>query len=146
MKYSIIEQAIIAEMVDHFADYVDVKTVVDGKVDALFEEIFNEGKKYGINVEFGGGRKPGGDVFKGAIWEWSFICVFMIRFTGELEEIERELKSIIDTLGGLFLEDHTVGGVSVKVQLGRIEVPDIVEVNNVPMYWIPFEISAWEKI
>jgi hypothetical protein len=146
MKYSIIEQAVIDEMVDHFSDYVDAKTVVGGESDALFEEMFSEDKKYGILIEFGGGGRPGTDVFKGAIWEWALICVFMIRFTGKRKDIEKELKVIVDVLGGLFLKDHTLGGSSQRVQLGRIDPPDVVEVNNIPMYWLPFEVTAWEKI
>lgn len=148
VSYSGIEQAIIDELVSHFSDFVDAKTVVGGESDALFEELFSGGKdkKYGILLEFGGGGRPQREEFKGATWEWIIVGIFMIRFTGQLKNIETELRSIVDVMANLFLQDHTLGKKMYRVFLERIDPPDVVEVNNAPMYWLPFQIVAWEKI
>ena len=146
MGYSEIEAAVIAEIVDHFHEWLTPQTVLGGESDALFVEMFKEGKDYGVLVEFAGGGRPEKETFKGAIWEWVMVCVFMVRFTGDVKDIEDTLRSIVGRMGSLFQKDARLAGATPRVYLNRIDPPDVVEVNNYPMYWLPFEIIAWEKI
>jgi hypothetical protein len=146
MSYSDIEAAVIEEIVTHFEGYLTPRTVMGGESDALFEEMFTEGRNYGVLIEYAGGGRPENETFKGAIWEWVMVCVFMIRFSGDVSEIEDSLRAIVDRMGSLFQQDPRLAGVSPRVYLNRIDPPDVVEVNNFPMYWLPFEIIAWEKL
>ena len=147
MNYSVLETAIVEEVRAHFrVDHRD--QVAAGDVDKLLGQMIEEGRDYGILLEFGGGVRRGRseeEPFKGRIWQWSVIAVFMLRFKGETDEIEEKLRESIDRLSSLFAQDHTLGGVTPWVRLERIDQPEIVRMNDIPMYWIPFEIMVFEK-
>jgi len=147
MNYSVLETAIVDEVRAHFSvDHRD--QVVAGDVDRLLKQMIEGGKNYGVLLEFGGGVRRGRseeEPFKQRIWQWSVISVFMLRFTGDTQDVEVELRAVIDKLSSLFAQDHTLGGLTPWVRLERIDQPEIVRMNDIPMYWVPFEIMVFEK-
>lgn len=147
-RYGEIEAAIIDHLLVEFDGYVTPESVVAGEIDKLLLEIFAEGTRYGILLEFGGGGRPfrEGETFKGRIWDWSIIGVVMIKYVGDVEAIEGDLRTIIGILRGLFKQDHTLEGVSPKIDIVRINAPQVMNINQVPVYWLPFEISARDKL
>lgn len=146
--YKIIEDAVIEHLLLKFENYVTPESVVAGEIDTLLEELFGEGTRYGILLEFGGGGRPkrDGESFKGRIWEWIIIGVVMIKYVGDVKAIENDLRVIIGIMRRLFKQDHTLGGVSPKIDINRIHAPQVMNINEVPVYWLPFEISAWDKL
>ncbi len=146
--YKEIEEALIAHLLDKFDGYVTSESVVGGELDKLLHEMMGEGTRYGILLEFGGGERPerGGETFKGRIWEWSIVGVVMIKYVGDLEDIESNLRTIVGILRTLFDQDHTLGGVTPKIDIIRIASTEIMNVNDTPMYWLPFEITARDKL
>lgn len=145
-RYTEIENAIVGSIYSHFDDdFVEHKDqVVAGSVDTLLKQLLGESKKYGCLVEFGGGGRTRVEPFKHPIWQWSIICVFMIRYEGDVEEVEGDLRSVINRLSTLFKKDHTVGGITPLAKLERIDQAEVIQMNDVPMYWVPFEISVLE--
>lgn len=147
MNYSVLETAIVDEIRTHFrVDHQD--QVSAGDVDKLLGQMVSEGREYGVLLEFGGGIRRGRseeEPFSQRIWQWSIIAVFMLRYKGETDKVEEQLREVIDRLSSLFEQDHTLGGVTPWVRLGRIDQPEIVKMNDIPMYWIPFEIMVFEK-
>ncbi len=147
MNYSILETAIVDEVRAHLqVDHRD--QVVAGDVDRLVKQFIEGGKNYGVLLEFGGGVRRGRseeEPFKQRIWQWSIIAVYMLRYTGDTEEIEANLRESIDRLSSLFSTDHTLGGLTPWVRLERIDQAEIVRMNDIPLYWIPFEIMVFEK-
>ncbi len=81
-RYTEIETAIVDHIYNHFDDdFVDHRDqVVAGSIDVLLKQIIGKSKKYGCLIEFGGGGRPRVEPFKRAIWQWSIVCVFMIRY------------------------------------------------------------------
>lgn len=146
--YKLIEDAVIEHLLVKFEGYVTPESVVAGEIDKLFDEILGEGTRYGILLEFGGGGRPkrDGESFKGRIWEWIIIGVVMIKYVGDVKVIEDDLRVIIGILRKLFKKDHTLEGVSPKIDINRIDAPQVMNINEVPVYWLPFEISAWDKL
>jgi len=144
-EYDIKEAAVVKKIYNHFQKYVDHEDqVVAGAIDLIFKQLVGEGKKYGCLVEFGGGARTRVEPFKRPIWQWTLICVFIVRFTGELEDVEDELRGIINLLSSLFNDDHTLGGLTPLVRIERIDQPEVIRMNDIPMYWLPFEISVLE--
>lgn len=145
-RYTEIENAIVDHIYSHFDDnFVDHKDqVVAGSIDVLLKQLLGESKKYGCLVEFGGGGRTRVEPFKQEIWQWSIICVFMIRYKGDIENIEGDLRTVINRLSTLFRKDHTVGGITPLAKLERIDQAEVTQMNDVPMYWVPFEISVIE--
>jgi hypothetical protein len=113
-------------------------------MDKVLETFFGTNAKYGVLLEFGGGSRPSDEPFKAVIWDWSIMGVFMIRFTG-MQEVEDDLRTIVDIMTDMFLADHTLGGISPWIDFQRIDTPEPSRVNDVPVYWLPFEIMAYEK-
>jgi hypothetical protein len=146
MDYSTLETAIVDEVRSHFrVDHQD--QVVAGNVDLLLNQLLEGGREYGVLLEFGGGVRRGRseeEPFSGRIWQWSVIAVYMLRYKGNTEEIEAKLRESIDRISSLF-PDHTLGGLTPWVRLERIDQPEIVRMNDLPLYWIPFEIMVFEK-
>jgi hypothetical protein len=145
-RYTEIENAIVDAIYSHFDDdFVDDKDqVVAGSIDVLLKQLLGESKKYGCLVEFGGGGRTRVEPFKHPIWQWSIICVFMIRYTGDVQDVEGKLRSVINRLSTLFKQDHTVGGITPRARIERIDQAEVTQMNDVPMYWVPFEISVLE--
>ncbi len=147
MKYSILETAIVDEVRTHF-QVAHRDQVVAGDVDRLLKQLLEGGQDYGVLLEFGGGIRRGRseqEPFKQRIWQWSIIAVYMLRYKGSTEEIESNLRESIDRLSSLFSQDHTLGGLTPWVRLERIDQPEIIRMNDIPLYWIPFEIMVFEK-
>ncbi len=145
-RYTEIENAIVNHIYNHFDDdFVDHKNqVIAGSIDILIDQLFGKSKKYGCLVDFGGGGRTRVEPFKKEIWQWSIICVFMVRYEGDTQEIEGDLRLVINRLTTLFRQDHTVGGITPLAKLARIDQREVVQMNDIPMYWIPFEISVIE--
>jgi len=145
-RYTEIENAIVEAIYSHFDDdFVDDKNqVVAGTIDVLIEQLLGKSKKYGCLVEFGGGGRTRVEPFKHPIWQWSVICVFMIRYTGDVQDVEGNLRLVINRLSTLFKQDHTVGGITPRARIERIDQAEVTQMNDVPMYWVPFEISVLE--
>ncbi len=147
MNYSTLETAIVDEVRSHLrVDHRD--QVVAGNVDLLLKQLLEDGREYGVLLEFGGGIRRGRseeEPFKQRIWQWSIIAVYMLRYKGNTEEVEAKLRESIDRLSSLFSADHTLGGLTPWVRLERIDQPEIVRMNDLPLYWIPFEIMVFEK-
>ena len=70
----------------------------------------------------------------------------MIKYVGDLKNIESNLRTIVGILRTLFDQDHTLGGVTPKIDIIRIASTEIMNVNDTPMYWLPFEITARDKL
>jgi hypothetical protein len=145
-RYTEIENAIVEAIYSHFDDdFVDDRDqVVAGSIDILLKQLLGESKKYACLVEFGGGGRTRVEPFKHPIWQWSIICVFMIRYTGDVQDVEGKLRSVINRLSTLFKQDHTVGGITPRARIERIDQAEVTQMNDVPMYWVPFEISVLE--
>jgi hypothetical protein len=141
--YTPLETAVRDEIYSHFGQEFDHNDqVVAGAVDLIFKQLIGENKKYGCLMEFGGGARTRVEPFKQFVWQWTIISVFMLRYTGKIEEVETELRQIVDKLAVLFKDDHTLGGLTPWVRVERIDQPEVVTMNDVPMYWIPFEVSV----
>lgn len=145
MGYREKEQAVIDAIYAAFSEQMDhTDQVVAGDIDTLLTQLFGESKKYGCLLDFGGGSRSFIEPFKKKIWNWSIIGVFMLRYTGEIKEVEDELREIIEILATLFEGDHTLDGKTPWVRIERIDQPEVTQMNDVPMYWLPFEIRVVE--
>ena len=147
MGYNEKEQAVVNHIYSKFeaAGKMDhPNQVVSSTIDKVFKQIVGEGKKYGCLLDFGGGARRNVEPFKKEIWAWSIIGVIMIRFMGDTDTVEEDLREVIEVLQTLFTEDHTLNNVTPWVRIDRIDQAEIMELNDVPLYWLPFQITIVE--
>lgn len=138
--YSAIEQAVLDELLNIFSDELDSDRVAAGNLDSVLENLLKEPEGlYGLWTEFGGGSMETRKPFKTLVWTWTIQAVFVIRKT---DDIETNMRSIVDKLATLFADDHTLGNVSPYVRLVGIGDAAIITINDVPFYWVPFNVEA----
>ena len=146
-EYTAKEQAIVDHIFGLFEDAgkMDHKDqVVAGAIDVLFAQVLGEQKKYACIIDFGGGVRTKVEPFAKRIWSWAVIGVILIKYTGEVKEMEEELRGTINLLAGLFEGNHTLGGITPLVQIERIDQAEVTQLNDVPFYWLPFQMTILE--
>lgn len=146
-EYTAKEQAIVDHVFEIFEDAgkMDHKDqVVAGAIDILFKQVIGETKKYGCIIDFGGGVRTKVEPFAKRIWSWAVIGVILIRYKGEAKEMEDELREAVNLLAGLFEGNHTLGGITPLVQIERIDQADVTQLNDIPFYWLPFQMTILE--
>jgi len=146
-EYTTKEQAIVDHVFETFetAGKMDHKDqVVSAAIDKVLKQVLGENKNYACIVDFGGGVRTKVEPFTKRIWSWSVIGVILIKYVGKNEEVEVELRETINLLAGLFEGDHTLGGITPLVQIERIDQAEVTQLNDVPFYWLPFQITILE--
>ena len=58
--------------------------------------------------------------------------------------MEDELREAVNLLAGLFEGNHTLGGITPLVQIERIDQADVTQLNDIPFYWLPFQMTILE--
>jgi hypothetical protein len=143
--YDVIESALRDLILTKFPDELTEERCKIADPDKLFEEMFrtrSDGSPYGCLLDYGDGREDTSQPFKHQVWIWTIVGIFMIRYN---DDIETQARMIIRKLKRLFVDDHTIGGVTVKAKMVAINPPEPTQVNDVPHYFIPFVVEAWDK-
>jgi len=142
VEYTPIESAVVARLISYFSE-LDTNNCKAGYLDQVIEDMFSNSRDYGVWIEYGGSNKRNREPFKSPIWTHMIEGVFFIRY--HEETIEQTLRVIIDKLLTFLDEDHTLGGVSPLVEIVRIPDPEPLNINDVPFYWVYFEVEALAK-
>ena len=140
--YSVIEQKIIDEFINHFSE-VDANTV-STSLDEMLTNVFSGEKRYGILVEFNGANKASREPFKRMVWTINVDCILFIRLSDstDMETIEDDLRVVINKMFSLFSDNPRLDGTVAKVELIDIGRPEPSKVNDIPFYVLPFIIEV----
>lgn len=145
MAYREKEQAVIDVVYAAFDTWFDNKDqVVSGEVDKLMQQLAGMNKKYGCLLDFGGGAHRTIEPFNKRVWVWTILGVLIIKYQADNNAIEDEVREAVEKLATLFVADHTLGGITPLVRIERIDQPEVVQLNDIPMYWLGFEVSVIE--
>jgi hypothetical protein len=144
--YSNIETAIVQAILAHFDSELngDQSLCAAGDVDSLLTQMANTNATYGVLLEFGGGSLNRNNPFNKDVWSWQVIGVMLVRYFTS-QQVETDLRSIVDKVSTLFSDDHRVGNVAALVRVTRITTPEPTQINDIPYYWVGFDIVAYEK-
>lgn len=146
MSYTLIESELIEYFRTYFGDYIDVPgQVTASNMDAFIDELLGEDRDFGMFIEFGGGSRPYNEQFKKYIWQWRILCAFFIRWRGDNEKIEEQLRAFLEILARTFIENPRLSGSTPLIKLQSIDAPLIQNINQVPFYWVAFELSAIDQ-
>jgi hypothetical protein len=138
-----IKQGVLARVLEHFSDELDDDRCKIADTDAIFKAIFMSSEKYfGCVLDNGPAREMVDEVYKKQHWAWQIWGVFFIQYN---DDIEVQADQIIDKLAVMFAPDHTLGGLSPKVKMVEIGIPEPNQVNDVAFYFIPFVVEAWDR-
>lgn len=143
--YDLIESALRDCILTEFSDELTADRCLIADPDTLFQNMFAEGddgSPYGCLLDYGDGREDRDQPFKSQMWIWTIVGIFMIRYNAD---IEAQARAVIRKLKRLVQNDHTLGGTSVKAKVVAINPPEPTQVNDVPHYFIPFVVDAWDK-
>jgi hypothetical protein len=140
--YSVIEAALVNKLVAHFSAELSASRCKAGDPDSVFTALFSEGADYGCFLEFNGGREDSQRPFDKPVWVWSLAGVLVIRYG---DDIESKLRALVDKLAGIFVHDHTLGGVTPRIRLVDIGDAEPGQVNDTPFYWLPFIAEAIDR-
>ena len=146
--YTACENAVKTRILAHFsAELTKDEYCQCGDSDTLFTALFRDSASYGCLIDIGNpaGRDITDAPFKGQIISWQIIGVFILRYGGENITIEVSARAIIDKIASLFSNDHTAGGVASRFRVVLIDPPERVDVNDLPFYFIGFNIEVWDK-
>ena len=145
--YTAIESGIKERVLAHFSSELTAETCVIADSDNLFRAIFEKNAAYGCLLDMGipPGRQASGEPYKSPVWIWQIIGVFLLRYEGDTTQIEAKARAVVDKLQSLLDADHTLGGLSDKARVVLIDTPEVTEVNDVPFYFMPFMVEAWDK-
>ena len=139
------EQAVIEYIFANFPKAMIHRDQVQaGDIDTLLEQLFGEERSHAVLLEFGGGARKFVEPFSKKIWAWSILGVYWIRYLGSTAEAEADLREIVVKMANWFEEDHTLGGLTPWVRIERIDQPEVARINDIPFYWLPFEITIVE--
>lgn len=121
-------------------------TRVSTSLDKVLNALFNENARHGLIIEFNGGRRELREPFKKVSWVWTIACVMPIRLldTEDEEAIEDDLRVMVDKVSRLLVDDHTLSGMALKVEVVDIGRAEPGSVNDIPFYWLPFIVEATE--
>lgn len=142
--YETIESAVIQRILEVFDVELEPDRVSSGDIDAVFDGIMREETiyEYGAWTDFGGGRQDNQKPFKTPVWIWTIVGFLVIQRS---DTIEQKLRSAVTKILGLFDEDHTLGGVTPYIRVVAIGEGQVVNVNDIPFYFLPFTIEAFDR-
>lgn len=142
-----IRQAIIAQT------NFDLTEDTCGNVfDVVFANMYENEKTYACVLNVGGGSRATAEPFnagtigrRGKIWKWFVMGMLMIRYFGDTELIETQLRQAIDQIRELFSDDPRLGGAVDYIETISIDMPENADVNDIPFYFLFFTMEVWEK-
>lgn len=140
--YSTIETEVINQFVSHFSTYLSELHVSAGDLDKVIDALSTTENEYGILFEFARGRDPYDDTFKKPRWVWVIGGIFFIRYS---DEIETNLRRIIDLLPSVFDSDHTLNNTTPLARITIVDTPEPSVVGEMSMYWLPFVVEVWAQ-
>ncbi len=146
MGYKAIEEALSQRILFTMAAYVDETTVVKSSVDRLFTALQEGQKDYGCLIDYAGGHRLEEAPFNGKMWRWIITGAFLMRYNGDDAAIEAAARDFVDATFAILDGDHTLGSTCGVARLETISPPQPASINDVPFYWLLFEIEALEKI
>lgn len=141
MTYTTIENAVVSKFIEKFPE-LNANRCKPGDVDQVLDALFNEGAKMGCVLEFDGGVQDVNRPFNQQVFTWKIIGIIMIRYT---DEVEGDLRSVLDRLPHVFTNDHTLSGVTPLVKLASVSSAEPILVNETPFYWVDFSLEAIER-
>jgi len=120
-------------------------------LDGVYSSLIRTNNLYGCILNFaGGGRKnrepfAGGSV-KGRIWVWRTYGILLIRYLGDLNDLEDQVRVVIEELKGLLDDDRRLGGTADYAELVSIDgPPEDITLNDTAFLMIGFTVEFWEK-
>lgn len=142
--YEAIEAGVISHLLSVFVDELTDDTCINADADTLLRNIFESGATYGCLIDMGDpvGRDQRGERFKGQLWSWQLVGIFMIRYN---EQIETQARQIVDKLATLFQNDHTLGGLTPKAMVNIVDAAEPTQVNDIAFYFIFFAMEVWDR-
>lgn len=142
--YNTIESAVVERIIGTFPDELNSDVCKAGDFDAVLDNMFNSNNDYGCLVEFDGGFRMNNSPFDRLIWTWSMLGIFLVRYTGN-QETEERMRDIVSKLATMFQDDFKLGGVTAIAHVSRVTTPDTAQINDIPFYWIPFQIDVIDR-
>jgi len=138
------ESAVISELIDIF-DGLNANNCKSGDLDAVLAYILGstQASEMGCYIEYFSGYHKALEPYKQMIWVWIMQGVILLRVS--LPTVEADIRNIINTLSTFGQTDHTLGGVTSRTFISLIDQPKAVKINDVPYYWLPFVVEAWDK-
>lgn len=134
-------QAVIDALIAAFPDELNVENTLDGELDKVVDYLNTvQGSTMGCYIEFLRAEQTSPRPFQTYIWDDSIMCTLILRV--DLETIEDETKSKIDTLRRLFLSDRRLGGVASIATVTLIDKPVQAKIGEEPFQWIPFIVTV----
>jgi len=156
--YTAIEQAIIDQAISLTAINLNEFTC-GNDIDTIMHHMKDQSAKWGALVGFGGGARQaresfsglspiGADMGKGQRWSWRIAVTFIIRFAGDTQEIEDDIRVGIDAAKSFFSDagERRLGGLVPYSQVVGISPVDSVNINDMPVYLLEFVVEVWDKI
>ena len=142
--YLELEDAVVARLRQHFLTELSESRCMSGNIDAVLDGVFSEGADYGCVIEFNGGYLDSNSSFGKDTWVWSMLGIFFIRFTDPVI-VEQNLRQVLGKLKTVFSSDYSLGGLTPRVRIARIESSEPAQINDVPFYWLSFEVQAIDR-
>lgn len=143
--YAVLEAAVIQRLITAIPDLSDTRCLA-GNLDGVLNAMFIENENHGCVVEFLRGQYDPESPFKAPVWVWQILGIYFIRYTGNTVSIETELRNLLPKLAALFHDDHTLGGLSARFRVMEIDTPEPAQINDVPIYWLPFRVDVFDRI
>jgi len=147
--YKAIEAAVVSRFLAYYPNELSATRCKGGDMDAVFDAIFSENKDYGAWFEFGGGKQRQNPAQTKNHWVWTIVGVFAIRFRDDPEvagdDIETKLRNVMNLFPAVFDADRTLGGKTPLVELVDLGSAEPAKVNDLPFYWVPFVIEAFDR-
>lgn len=142
--YTAIESAVVTRFIEYFTSELSDTRCKAADIDAVLDAMYDENSEYGCLFEFGGGSDEPRKPFIKDAWAWYVDGLFMIRLS---KDIDQKKRAIIDRLTKVFSsgEDRRLGGLSPKVTMVNIGKAELGDINDVPFFFIPFQIEALDR-
>jgi hypothetical protein len=145
MAYEVIEEAVRQRLIAYIPGLSD-SLCVAGDLDGLFEAMSTQGSNIGALLEYDSGVRLMDAPFNGKGWGWTINGYILLRYEGDNKAIEAKARDTVGLLFTLLDGVQTLGGVSALATIKKIESPEPARINDVPFYWVPFLVSALERI
>lgn len=145
VKYSVIETAVRQKFLSVFEDILTEDTCQVTNLDKVYLTMKENEKDYGCVLDYGDGRRQSRPPFGTDIWVWQIVGIFFIRFRGDVAAHDAKARNVIDRLSTMFEADKRLGGLVPVINMMAINAPEEDFINELPVYFIAFNIEAIDK-